>query len=249
LSNFHSFEALKKEQTNIVHSNLYKKSTIKFFGIFFISLCMYQLNAQVNLPTDSIKAGRDSLTVDSVSLNSGTESQIKSPIKYSSKDSMMFSLKSKMIYAYGEAKLGMDEMNLEAGFIQLNMDSNFLFAKSFVDAKGVETGKPVYNQGKEKYEINTIKYNTKTKKAIITDVVTEMGGGFIHAQITKMQPNKEINLYNGKYSTCNAEHPHFYIQLYKAKVIPDKAIVSGPFNFVISDIPLPIGLPFGYFPN
>ncbi len=247
----YSFEALKlNEQTNIVHSNLYKKLAIKFLGIFLFSLCTVQISAQVNLQRDSLKTERDTITVDSLSASPGNENELKSPIKYSSKDSMMFSLKTKMIFAYGDAKLGMDEMNLEAGYIKMDMDSNFFYAKSFVDQKGQETGKPVFTQGDEKYEIKTIKYNTKSKKALITDVVTEMGGGYMQAAITKMHPNKEIDLANGKFSTCDAAHPHFYIQLTKAKVIPNKAIYSGPFYFVISDIPIyPLFLPFGYFPN
>jgi len=211
---------------------------------------MIQVNAQVNLQKDSLTTERDTITVDSLSASPSNDNQLKSPIKYSAKDSMMFSLKSKMIFAYGDAKLGMDEMNLDAGYIKMDMDSNFFYAKSFVDEKGEEKGKPVYTQGQEKYEIKTIKYNTKTKKALITDVVTEMGGGYMQAAFTKMHPNKEIDIADGKFSTCDAAHPHFYIQLTKAKVIPDKAIYSGPFYFVISDIPLyPLFFPFGYFPN
>ncbi len=239
----------KFKQTNIVHSILYKKSAIKYFSFILFYLIAFQINAQVKLPADSLKMQQDSVIVDSLALKAKNSNQLESPVSYAAKDSMMFSVKSKMIFAYGEAKIGMEEMKLDAGYIKMNIDSNYLFAKSFIDQNGKEVGQPAFTEGDAKYDIKTINYNLKSKKAYVTGVVTEMNGGYMQAKYTKMQPNKEIHLADGKFSTCDAEHPHFYIKLTKAKVIPEKKIVSGPFYFVISDIPLPVGLPFGYFPN
>jgi hypothetical protein len=216
-----------------------------------------KLQAQVETPTDSltivsdtIKVASDSVAVvDSVKVVPQEESDIKAPISYSAKDSMRFSLKRKMIYAYGDAKLSMEEMGLDAGYIEMNMDSNYIYAEALEDAEGKLQGDPVFKQGNDEYEIKTIKYNTKSKKGLVTDVVTESNGGFLHGGTTKMQPNKEIHIVNGKYTTCDAEHPHFYIKLTKAKVVPEEKIITGPFWFVFSDIPVPIGLPFGYFPS
>lgn len=210
---------------------------------------MLNISAQVVNVPDSIANIGTKASIDSLKISPENESDIKSPISYSAKDSMMFSVKTKMIYAYGESKLSMDEMQLDAGFIKMNMDSDYLYAEAMISANGKIEGYPVFKQGDEEYKIKTIKYNFKSKKGLVTDVVSEQGGGYLHAQTTKMQPNKEIHIANGKFTTCNADHPHFYMELTKAKVIPDKAIVSGPFYFVVSDIPLPIGLPFGYFPN
>lgn len=235
--------------TNIVLSILSRKSTIKFLGALFVLIITYNANAQHIIESDSLKTAQDSVTTDSVKIVPQNESDIKSPISYSAKDSMMFDLKTKMIYAYGEAKLGMDDMKLDAGYVIMNIDSNYLYAEAILDEKGVESGKPVFTQGGTEYKIKTIRYNFKSKKGMVTDVVTEQGGGFLHGGKTKMQPNKEIHLIDGKFTTCDADHPHFYIQLTKAKVVPEKKIVTGPFYFVISDIPLPLGLPFGYFPN
>ncbi|MDF1550169.1 MAG: putative LPS assembly protein LptD, partial [Bacteroidales bacterium] len=235
--------------TNIVLSILSRKSTIKFLGALFVLIITYNANAQHIIESDSLKSAQDSVTTDSVKIVPQNESDIKSPISYSAKDSMMFDLKTKMIYAYGEAKLGMDDMKLDAGYVIMNIDSNYLYAEAILDEKGVESGKPVFTQGGTEYKIKTIRYNFKSKKGMVTDVVTEQGGGFLHGGKTKMQPNKEIHLIDGKFTTCDADHPHFYIQLTKAKVVPEKKIVTGPFYFVISDIPLPLGLPFGYFPN
>ncbi|MFN8258839.1 MAG: putative LPS assembly protein LptD [Bacteroidales bacterium] len=213
-----------------------------------LSLFFYRALAQVSLPLDSAKLKRDTIKVDTIPVPS-KKNALESPVSYSSKDSLMFSVKSKSIFAYGDAKLGMDDMKLDAGYIKMDIDSNYLYAKSITDKNGEEKGKPVFSQGDEKYDINTIKYNLKTKKSYVTGVATEMGGGYMQAKYTKMMPNKEINLSDGKFSTCDAEHPHFYVKLTKAKVIPGKKIISGPFYFVISDIPIPVGLPFGYFPD
>jgi len=245
------------KQTNIVLSNLFRKSTIKFSLILLFSSFVLNAQAQIDVATDSLKTTNDTLKVvndsiaiiDSVMVVPKNDSDIKSPINYSSKDSMQFLVKSKMIYAYGDAKLSMEEMNLDAGYIIMNMDSNYIYAEAIEDANGDLQGEPVFKQGSDEYKIKTIKYNTKTKKGIITDVVTEQNSGYLHGGTTKMHPNKEIHIVDGKYTTCDAEHPHFYVYLKKAKVVPEEKIVTGPFWFVLSDIPVPVGLPFGYFPS
>jgi hypothetical protein len=214
-----------------------------------LAVFTFSVKSQVEEKPDSVPVNNVALPTDSIPIKKKKESDIKSPIKYSSNDSMMFWVKKKMIYAYGEAKLSMEENELDAGHIRMNIDSNYLYAEPLINKKGEKTGVPVFKQGDDKYQINTIKYNFKSKKGLVTDVITEQGGGYLHAKTTKMQPNKEIHISDGKFTTCDAAHPHFYMQLTKAKVIPDKKIISGPFYFVISDIPLPVGLPFGYFPN
>ena len=235
---------------------MFRKSTIKFYFLLLFFAFAIKSQAQVettdslNLTRDTIKIATDSVAiVDSVKV-APQENDIKEPISYSAKDSMRFSLKNKMIYAYGDAKLAMGEMGLDAGYIVMSMDSNYIYAEALPDANGELKGDPVFKQGSEEYEIETIKYNTKTKKGLVTDVVTEQNGGYLHGGTTKMQPNKEIHIVDGKFTTCDADHPHFYIKLTRAKVIPEKQIVTGPFYFVISDIPIPVlGLPFGFFPS
>ena len=227
-----------------------QKLTIKFLSLVSLLLLSANIKAQV-IPTDSIaadtlKGEKTITTIDSASVKN--QSDLTSPIKYSAKDSMMFSVKKRMIYAYGEAKLGMEDMNLDAGHIIMNIDSNYVFAKPIKNKDGQQEGIPVFKQGDETYNIDSLKYNIKTHKGIVYDAVTNQGGGYLHAKITKMQPNKEIHMADGKFTTCDAAHPHFYLHLTKAKVVPDKKIISGPFYFVISDIPLPVGLPFGWFP-
>ena len=162
------------------------------FSSFVLSV-----QAQIDVATDSLKTTTDSLVitndsigiVDSVKVAPKNESDIKAPINYSAKDSMKFSVKSKMIYAYGEGKLEMEDMKLDAGCIKMDMDSNYIYAEALADEKGELQGKPIFNQGGEEYKTETIRYNTKTKKGLVTHVVTEVQGGYMHSGKTKMHPN------------------------------------------------------------
>ncbi len=218
--------------------------------ILVFSVAAQNMFAQEDiLKPDSLKAAQDTVVVDSTKLGSPNQGGIESAINYSAKDSMMISMKTKMIYSYGDAHLEMDEMKLDAGYIKVNMDSDYLYARPLFNEEGVPEGTPKFQQGSENYDVDSMKYNFETKKGIIYGVITEQAGGYLHGTKTKIQPNKEVHIFDGKFTTCDAKHPHFYIELTKAKVIPDKSIVTGPFYFVIADIPLYIGLPFGIFPN
>ncbi len=198
---------------------------------------------------DSLKTVKDSVIVDSTSL-AQPESDVKSPITHSAKDSMMLSLSKKKIYSYGDAKLSKENFSLSSGYIAVDMESGVVFADALINEKGEREQSPILKQDGKEYKIKTIRYNTQTNKGLVTGVVTQESGGYLHGGRTKIQPNKEIHITGGKYTTCDAEHPHFYINLSRAKVIPNKKTVTGPFWFVISDIPLfPVGLPFGFFPN
>lgn len=229
---------------------MFKKSSINLLLLLFFSVTAQNIVAQEDITkTDSLKTSLDSVVVDSTRIRESNQGAIKAPINYSAKDSMMISLKTKMVYSYGEANIKMDKMNLDAGFIKVNMDSDYIYAKPLINEQGEEEGVPKFQQGSENYDVDSMKYNFESKKGIIYGVITEQAGGYLHGTKTKIQPNKEVHIYDGKFTTCDAKHPHFYIELTKAKVIPEKRIVSGPFYFVLADIPVPVGMPFGLFPN
>ncbi len=232
--------------TNIAYSVLIKKSNIKLLFILCFALVSQIINAQ---ESDSLQTVKDSVSVDSLKLIETSNKAIEAPIDYGAKDSMKVSLKTKMIYLYGDANVSMDQMKLDAGFVRVNMDSNYIYAKPMIDENGEETGIPKFKQGSENYDVDSLKYNLKSKKGIVYGVITEQAGGYLHGTRTKIQTNKEVHILDGKFTTCDAKHPHFYVELTKAKVIPEKRIVSGPFYFVLADVPIPIGLPFGLFPN
>lgn len=129
------------------------------------------------------------------------------------------------------------------------MDSNLVFAHYVLDSAGNATAHPKFKDGGQTYEAKSMSYNFKTSKGFITGVVTEQGEGYVTAERTKKVSDDCMYMEGGRYTTCtNHDHPHFYLRLTRAKVRPGKNIVAGPSYLVIGDVPLPIGLPFGFFP-
>jgi hypothetical protein len=129
------------------------------------------------------------------------------------------------------------------------MSDETVYATSVKDSSGKEVEKPVFKEGNEEFDAQLLKYNFKTKKALIDYVRTKQNDGYLLGDTTKRQADGHIDLKSGKFTTCDAEHPHFYIGLTKAEAIPGDKIVSGPAYLVVADIPLPIAIPFGFFPN
>jgi hypothetical protein len=179
----------------------------------------------------------------------GKKESIDSPVEYTAKDSLIYALVEEKVYLYGDGEVKYKDIVLKAAVIEFDMTKEIVFAVGRIDSTGKLTGKPVFTQGSESFESDTLSYNFRTKKGLIKQIFTKQEGGYLHSNITKRQPNNEIHLKDGKYTTCDLEHPHFYIALTKAKSIPGDKIVSGPAYFVIADVPLPIGIPFGFFPT
>jgi len=195
----------------------------------------------------------DSITSDSTEVlnkpSNISSDAITDVIDYSSSDSIMFSMFDKRMYLYGIGELSSEDMKLKSAYVEISTDDNYLFSKTVPDS--LKDIKPILTQGKENFTVNSIKYNFKSKKALILDAKMAQDQGFhLHATVGKKQTNGEFHIKNGKFTTCDLDHPRFYIRLTKAKKIPDKHVISGPMYFVIADIPLYlIGLPFGLLPN
>lgn len=186
----------------------------------------------------------DSVKNDSVNKNS----PIDSPVKYNARDSMDISVQDQKLYLYGAAKVNYQNIELTADYIEFDMANNVVMASRLSEEDTSSAGKPVFKQGSETFTSDTIRYNFKTKKGVIKHIVTEQGDGYLHADKTKRQANGHVHLKGGKYTTCDLEHPHFYIGLTKA-ISTEKKIISGPAYFVMEDIPLPLIIPFGFFPS
>ena len=163
---------------------------------------------------------------------------------------MVQNSKGNKIIMYKNAQVKYKDIELKAAYIELNRDSNLIYAVGKPDSTGKIAGKPVFKQGDQEFEADEVHYNFKTKKGIVTGVVTEQEGGFVHSGRTKLINDSTYCLRNGKYTTCDAEHPHFWLEMTKAKVLSNKKIVTGPAYLVIEDLPLYfVFIPFGFFPN
>ncbi|WP_458987696.1 putative LPS assembly protein LptD [Pontibacter sp. CAU 1760] len=180
---------------------------------------------------------------------SAPRGDIETTIKYSAQDSIQFEVDSQIVHLYGDAKINYGNMSLEAAYIEINYETNQLTAAAVTDSTGKEIGVPLFKDGGETYAAKNIAYNYKTRRGRISEVVTQQGEGYIHAEVVKRNENNEFFGLHSRYTTCNLEHPHFYIGAEKFKVIPNDKVMSGPFNLVIGDIPTPLGFLFGLFPT
>jgi len=191
----------------------------------------------------------DTIGSDSIPAEKKSEDDIVAEVTYNATDSLIFSLDGGMVELYGDAIINYEDIELTAAYIRYEMDQNLVVAYGIADSTGVVEGRPVFSDPSGSFESKRLSYNFKTKKGFIEEVVTEQEGGFLHSEETKKQANGHIHLKNGKYTTCDAPHPHFYIAITKGISMPGDKIVSGPAYLVLEDVPLPLGIPFGFFPN
>ncbi|MBR1526704.1 MAG: LPS-assembly protein LptD, partial [Prevotella sp.] len=188
----------------------------------------------------------DSLRADSI--NRQRKNGIDAPVEYTASDSMVYEGDTKLAYLFGKAHVKYENMDLESDKIYMSMDSSLVHATGSRDTSGQKFGTPVFKMGSDTYENDTMAFNFKTKKGLIKDVYTEQDDGFMTSQISKRGANGEMYLYHGRYTTCDEPHPDFYFAMSRAKVRPGKDVVFGPTYLVVCDVPLPLAVPYGFFP-
>ena len=204
--------------------------------------------------TDSISTTSDTLKVDTIAFpdikkqKHGKSKDFDVPVYYNSDDSLLNDMRNRKAFLYGNAVVKYEDMTINAAFIEVDLDKKEVYAYGRTDGDSI-VGKPEFNQGDETFVADTIRYNFNSKKGIIKNVTTEYDGAYLIGGKTKLHENKHVHMTHGKFTTCDLPDPHFYFNLSKAIVIPDDKIISGPANLVIEDIPTPIGIPFGFFPN
>jgi len=170
-------------------------------------------------------------------------------IEYSAVDSTKYSPDKKIIYLYGKARVIYQSFELDADYISYNSVTNTVFASGRKDAKGKYLGRPIFKMEKQGSSVaDSLFYNTKSGKGTVFNTFTEQEGGFFSGGQSKRQPDNEINVKGMTYSTCNLPHPHFGIYITKG-IVTDKQVITGPAYLKIEDIPLPLGLPFAFFPK
>lgn len=194
------------------------------------------------------KAIDDSIRKDS--LNRMKSNGITSPVHYQSDDSMVYLSYTKKAYLYGNANVKYENMDLKAEKIDMSQQSSIVHATGvWADSTQTELdGTPVFQMGQDTYESDTMTFNFKTKKGIIKNVTTQQDDGFLISKVSKRAANGDIYMEHGRYTTCDAEHPDFYIALSRAKVRTGKDVIFGPAHLVVADVPLPIAIPYGFFP-
>ena len=191
----------------------------------------------------------DSTAIDTTAADSAKRKPgIDAPVDYECTDSLVYDAETRLVHLYGKAQVKYMDMTLNAAKITMNMDSSMVRAAGERDTAGILQDKPVYSQGSDNYHSELMAFNFKTKKGYITNVETTQGDGFMQSQHSKRAADGTLYLEHAKYTTCDAKNPHFYMALSRAKVRPGKETIFAPAYLVVADVPLPLAIPFGYFP-
>ena len=189
----------------------------------------------------------DSLRLDS--LNRMKKNGIDAPVKYTANDSLTYEAATGRAHLYGDSHVEYQNMDLKSEKIYMVLDSSLVHATGIRDsASGGLKGTPVFKMGSDTSGNDTMAFNFKTKKGLITQVYTQQEDGFLTSEIAKRGANGELFLQHGRYTTCDEPHPDFYLALSRAKVRPGKDVVFGPAYLVVCDVPLPLAIPYGFFP-
>ena len=189
-------------------------------------------------PTDTVPADTMARSKNALDL----------PVNYSAEDSITFDYANSRAHLYGGSKVQYQNLELEAEIINIAIDSSLVHASGRTDSTGNVVGKPLFRQGSDEYEPDSISYNFKSRKAYISNVYTQQGEGFMKSLDGKRDSSGTMYVAKAFYSTCDEEHPHFYLNMTRAKMRPGKDVVFGPTYLVVEDVPLPLAIPYGFFP-
>ena len=233
---------------NRLHFNIARRNLLLILWLAFTLVSLSQVK-----PIPKKTAGKvqisDSTKVSKDTVVKKTKSdQIDAQIVYSANDSIVL-LGNGTGFLHGKSDVKYKNINLKADFVRVKMDSSTVFARGKTDSVGKKIDEPVFTEGKTEYASKELTYNLKTKKGYIRQAVTKQGEGYVVSDKTKKTSDDILCITDGKYTTCDDhEHPDFYLDLTRGKVRTGKYIVSGPAYLVVEDVPLPVAIPFGFFP-
>lgn len=193
-------------------------------------------------PTNSFAQPQSDSTVQ-------LESELESPLSYNSKDSIVMDMPNQKARLYNEAHIDYGEIILDACYIEFDFETKEVFARLCIDSTGKKVGIAELTDGDTKTAADSLRFNFESKRGITYQVKLKEGESYIHGAKVKRQGNGNIHIDTALYTTCDLDHPHYYFKLRKAIIKPNDKIISGPVNLFIADVPTPLGLPFGYFPN
>lgn len=194
----------------------------------------------------------DSLLTDTLANKTARKPLFDAQIKYNAVDSMVLSIEegNQVAYLYGEAKVEYGTIELTSGFIRIDFETKEIFASGITDSLGELKEKPHFKEASEEFDCTTLRYNFISGKGFVENVISNQQDGIVHGEKAKMVSKDIFCMIDGKYSTCDAEHPHFYLNITKGKMVGKNALIAGPSYMVLEDFPIyPIMLPFAYIPT
>ena len=207
----------------------------------------------VAVAADTVATDVDTLTLQVAdTVRRAKKAGLDKPISGKASDSLYYDLRNKMVYIYEQGDVSYGDMNLKADFMNINLDNKNIYAygkADTVDGAPVMT-RPVFTQGTTTLNMDTITYNIESQRAKIKSIATQQGDGWLVGTSVKKMEDNTINIEGGMYTTCDqTDHPHFYLAMTKAKVIPGKKAITGPAYLVMEDVPIYfLGVPEGFFP-
>ena len=204
------------------------------------------------LPDSTVAARPDSTYRPVDTLINQPKGMIDRPAFSTARDSVMEDIENNIIYYFGEVTAKYQDMELKADYMAYNTKLNVVYAKGTLDTITNEvTGRPVMTTGGNSYEMDEVYYNFETRKARIKNMATQQKEGKLVGEKLKMMPDQSINISGGKYTVCDAEHPHYYLKMTAAKVMtkPKQRTMFGPAYAVVGDVPIPFIIPFGFVPE
>lgn len=177
------------------------------------------------------------------------QNDLDGPVKYEARDSIIANIPRQIVTLYGEAYVSYEGIELKADYIEIDTKNSEVIATYSVDSLGNPIGKPIFISDGEESRCDYIKYNFETKKGYVREVRAQQDEGYIHMAESKVHPNDQIHLKNGKFTTCELDTPHYHFKLTRAIIVPDERIVTGPVYMKLFKVPTPLAAPFAFFPN
>ncbi len=205
----------------------------------------------IRVDSSNIVLGNDSTKLaDSLAKIEKKKTKLEAVVDYSADDSLRFEIKGQKVYLFNKGKIKYQETKLDADYVEIDFVKNVVYATSGKDSTGKESGLPEFNDGTQSFKSKAINYNYTTKKGYINTVITKQDEGYLHGTVVKKMENNVTYIKSGSYTTCDLEeNPHFAFKFSKGKVIPGKRVITGPAFMEIANVPTPLLIPFGFFPN
>lgn len=236
-----------------LHTNLFNIVLLSFFLTLGTGKLYSQEIKNKKKPLATVKqtdkpatAATDTIKLDTVRPK---KTFLDGKVKYRAKDYAKIDQKRKLITLYNEAELYYKDVELKSGIIVLNYEKDEVYAGRIKDSAGVLSQYPNFKQGSSEVQPDSIRFNFKTKKALIFNSRTEQGEFKIKAAVTKKENDSVYFLKGARFTTAtDIDNPEYYFQTNKVKFIPGKKVITGLTNMVIADVPTPLALPFAYFP-